>query len=542
MNCPDSERTAAYAEGRLDPEEAALFLEHCADCEDCRRELAVLELAREEVPSPVPAAAERRALRAVLRTLDRPARHPRLLVRERRSFLGVAAAAALVIAVVGLVVLAQRRAPAPLAKEKPRPEPEEVKLTTPAPAPEAPQPREERAPEPAPRPEPPKKTEVAELPKPPEPPKPEEPRPVPTPVVQDEPKPRETRIEEPPRPTHTVAARTLTEIQATDFSGPVTVRRKGSNQKERPAGVVRLGEGDLVTAEKPASFHVEGRHPVVLGENTTVSLAYVANEEAPFLHVRSGEATIDSTGPTRWIVSDGRVAVVIKQARARFATQPGTDRLVVAALSEPLYVEPDGGLLHTVRPGEELQVGKASAEVRKLDLALVQKKAQSFDLSRPRHRTIFYASFDPADQRRDGYFLQEGAVFQKEAAVSKERPDKTAQVVVSPNPRFTWREGLSFRFRFRTNATVLQLSLPVEEKKFSLYATVNVARKDISQWVETEIPFSALLWKDEGGGQRVISTADKFDALRFSARQQDVFGDQRVSFLLDDVQVVEREK
>lgn len=539
MNCPDSERVAAYAEGRLDSEESALLLEHCADCEECRRELAVLEMAREEVPTPVPPAVERRALRAVLRTFDRPARHPRFLVRERRSYAGIAAAAAVVVALAGIVYLAQKRPSGAIVKEIPK---TEVRETPPVAPPEAP-----RAPKPAPEepkrietPAPPKKLEVADAPKAPEPPKPEEPKPAP--VVQDEPKPRETKVEEPPRPTHTVVARTLTELQVTDFSGPVTIRRKGSNQKERPAGVVRLGEGDLVTAEKPASFHVEGRHPVVLGENTTVSVAYVAQEEAPYLHIRSGEAMVDSTGPTRWVVSDGRVAVVIKQARARFATAPGTDRLVVLALTEPLYVEPDGGEIHTVRPGEELQVGKALAELRKLDLALVQKKAQAFDASRPRHRTIFYASFDPTDQRRDGYFVQEGALFQREALVSKERPDKTAQVVLSPNPRFTWREGLSVRFRFRTNATVLQVSLPVEDKKFSLFSNVTVARKEINQWVEAELPVSAFLWRDEGGGQRIISSTDKFDALRFSARQQDVFGDQRVTFLLDDVQVVEREK
>jgi len=544
MSCPDSERVAAYAEGRLDPEEASFFLEHCADCEDCRRELAVLELAREEVPSPVPRAVERRALRAVLRAVERPSRPARVFVRERRSYAWIGAAAAIVVAIVGLAVLAQRRPPAAVVKEVPRPEPGEVRLTTPVPRPEAPPaPRVEPTPEPRPAPEPPPRTEVVEAPKPPEPPRLPEPPPAPAPVVRDEPKPRETQVEEPSAPpAHTVAARTLVEIQATDFCGPVTIRRKGSNQKERPAGVVRLGEGDLVVAEKPASFHVEGRHPVVLGENTTVSLAYVAQEEAPFLHVRQGEVLVDSTGPTRWVVSDGRVAVVIKQARARFATQPGRELLVVAALSEPLFVEPDGGRLFTVRPGEELSVGRASAEVRGLDLAVLQRKAQAFDAARPRHRTIFYAGFDPADQRRDGWFLQEGAVFQKEAAVSKERPDRTAQVALSPNPRFAWREGLSFRFRFRTNATALQFSLPVEEKKFSLYATLNVARKDINQWVEAEIPFSALLWRDEGGGQRIISTNDKFDALRFGARQQDVFGDQRVTFLVDDVQVVEREK
>jgi outer membrane biosynthesis protein TonB len=539
MNCPDSERLAAYAEGRLDSEESALCLEHCADCEECRRELAVLELAREEVPSPVPPAVERRALRAVLRTFDRPVRHTRFFPRERRSYAWIAAAAAIAVALLGIVFVTQKRPSPALVKESPKPQPPETR-ETPAPPEESKPQRVETAP--APKPEAPRKVEVAEAPKAPEPPKPEERRPEPAPLVQEEPKPRETKVEEPAKPAHTVATRTLTELQVTDFSGPVTIRRKGSSQKEKPSGVMRLGDGDLVVAEKPASFQVEGRHPVVLGENTTVSLAYVAQEEAPYLHIRSGEATVDSTGPTRWIVSDGKVAMVIKQARARFATAPGADRLVVSALTEPLYVEPDGGSLYTVRPGEELQVGKALAEVRKLDLALVQKKAQAFDLSRPRHKTIFYASFDPADQRRDGYFVQDGAVVQKEAVVSKERTDKTAHVVLSPNPRFTWREGLFIRFRFRTNATLLQVSLPVEEKKFSLFSNVTITRKEINQWVEAELPVAAFLWRDEGGGQRIISTVDKFDALRFSARQQDVFGDQRVTFLIDDVQVIEREK
>jgi anti-sigma factor RsiW len=51
MNCPGSEQAAAYADGRLDAAEAARYLEHCADCDDCRRMGEVLTYLRETYPS-----------------------------------------------------------------------------------------------------------------------------------------------------------------------------------------------------------------------------------------------------------------------------------------------------------------------------------------------------------------------------------------------------------------------------------------------------------------------------------------------------------
>src|SRR5207248_1015122 len=230
---------------------------------------------------------------------------------------------------------------------------------------------------------------------------------------------------EPPRaPSHTVVARALSEVQITDITGSLSVHRKGAKTKERLTGVARLGEGDLVTSEKSASFQVEGRHPVVLTENTTISMAYVAQEQAPWLRLHSGEALVDSTGSARWVVTDGMVAVAVKPARARFTAARGDARLTLSSLSEPLYVQPDGGQVHAIHPGEELQVGKSSAEVRVLDPALTAKKVAAFDAARPKTRTIFYTSCDPADAKREHFFVQEGSWYKNEALQSHDRGDR----------------------------------------------------------------------------------------------------------------------
>jgi hypothetical protein len=356
-----------------------------------------------------------------------------------------------------------------------------------------------------------------------------------------------------------LAARSLSELQATDFSGPVVIRRKGAAAKERPAGVARLSEGDVLVAEKAAGFHVDGVHPVVLGEKSEVSLAWAADDRAPWLHVRAGEVLVDSVRPTRWVVTDGRIAVTLRQARARFSASPGRG-LVIGALSEPVYVQPDGGAVLAVRPGEELEIGKASADLRPADASAGERRRLAFDGARPRQRTVFFTSCDPIDAKREHYFLEEGAFFKNEALISKDHPDRTTSISLATNPRLAWREGLLLRFRFRTNATSLQVSIPVAEKRFTLSSAVTVDRKNAGQWVTAEVPFNGLYWRDEasglGGGfgfggrepggrdrekdfgMKLVMAGDKFESIRFIARQQDVFGDQKVTLLLDDVQIV----
>src|SRR6185369_4839352 len=109
MNCPGSEQAAAYADGRLDAAEAARYLEHCADCDDCRRSLAILSLPR--AASPVPPGVEARAISALRRSIERD-RTPKAfrrvaLSRPQSSPAGLIVAAALLVGFVGAVLIAK---------------------------------------------------------------------------------------------------------------------------------------------------------------------------------------------------------------------------------------------------------------------------------------------------------------------------------------------------------------------------------------------------------------------------------------------------
>ncbi|MBI3857539.1 MAG: hypothetical protein HY293_17805, partial [Planctomycetes bacterium] len=322
MNCPGLEQAAAYADGRLDAADSARYLEHCSECDECRRTLAILSLPREEAG--VPSDRESRALAALRKSLggdrERTPRPMRRIVvaaapRPKASPVGLLIAAALLAGFVGLVLMS-KQPPARIPESREIVQREPLVAPPPPRVVEAPPMRE------VPRPEPLILPQTAELPKP-LPPKNDEPKIEPEPaaeaVVREVPKPEELKPVEAPRtPSATVTARVLSELQITDITGTLTVNRKGGKAKERLTGVARLSEGDLVTAEKAASFQVEGRHPVVLTENTQVSMAYVALEQAPWLRLHSGEALVDSTGAARWVVTDGVIAVAVKPAKARF--------------------------------------------------------------------------------------------------------------------------------------------------------------------------------------------------------------------------------
>ena len=366
------------------------------------------------------------------------------------------------------------------------------------------------------------------------------------PPVRVAPKPDDIRPEEPAArpPAHTVVARALTELQITDITGTLMVHRKGAKSKEKLSGVTHLADGDVLSAEKSASFRVEGRHPVVLGENSSVSMAYVAQEQAPWLRLHSGEAMVDSTGSARWVVTDGVVAVAVKPARARFTAARGDARLSLASLSEPLYVQPDGGAVHAIRLGEELQVGRANAEVKPVDPALVARKLAAFDAARPKVRTLFYTSCDPADAKREHFFVQEGAWWKNEGLYSRERADRTAVASIGPNPRFSWGEKLTLRVRYSTNCKAIEIQQRVDERKYTLFKTLPVDKKNAGLWQTVEIPFTPAAWqfrRDDGVNQLMVTTEDRVDAIRFVAKPSDVFGDAKPYVLIDDIQVTERE-
>lgn len=554
MICPGPEQAAAYADGRLDAADAARFLEHCSECDECRRILAVLSLPRESAG--VPADVEARAVAALRRAVgDRernatraiPIRRPAPR-RPQRSPVGFMIAAALLAGFVGLVLMSKQptiRVPEPRdgvaqREPEPRPAPQPQVVVTP------PSPRETPKVEPEPRPE------TAEAPRPVAP-KIEEPKAEPAveSVVRETPKPDEAKPDEAPRTTggQTVVSRTLSEIQITDIAGVLNIQRKGARTKERPTGVARLNDGDVLSVEKSASFRIQGLHPMVLSENTSLSIAFVAQDQAPWVRLHSGEALVDSTGSARWVVTDGQTTLAVKPARARFTAARGDARLSLSSLSEPLYVQPDGGLVHAIHPGHELQVGRGGPELKPLDAGMVAKKNAAFDAARPRQRTIFYTSCDPVDAKREHFFVKEGGWYRSEGLLSKEQGDRSASSAIMPNPRFAWRGSLVLRFRVLTNCKALETQMRVDERKYTLWKVVVLDKKIREQWTTVEIPLEItpapqVNWsfrRDDGANMLQVTTEDKFDWIRFITRPSDVYGDGKPYILIDDIQVVEKE-
>ena len=135
MNCPGSEQAAAYSDGRLDADDAARYLEHCSECDDCRRTLAILV---QPLPAtPLPSAVEARAIAALRRSLDRdrtPKPFRRVAMTPQPSTpAGLLIAAALLVGFVGVVLATRSTTPRV-------PEPREIVQR--APILEAPVPRE----------------------------------------------------------------------------------------------------------------------------------------------------------------------------------------------------------------------------------------------------------------------------------------------------------------------------------------------------------------------------------------------------------------
>src|SRR5438132_9673848 len=96
MICPGPELAAVYSDGRLDAAESARYLEHCSECDECRRTLAFLSMPRETTR--VPSDREARAISALRRALDRDRaprgwRRPAPVARPQTSGVGFAIAA-----------------------------------------------------------------------------------------------------------------------------------------------------------------------------------------------------------------------------------------------------------------------------------------------------------------------------------------------------------------------------------------------------------------------------------------------------------------
>jgi ferric-dicitrate binding protein FerR (iron transport regulator) len=299
MRCPNPETLAAFAEDRLARSERERLLDHAADCDECR--LALLSLpparARARVRPPV------------------------------RSWIPWGVAAALFIAIVGLLAL----------RRGPEPKPEAPVAEVPE-RPEAPPPPELPKPEPAPRPEFPKPQPPPETPKPvprpEEPVPPEEKPPVPTP------EPGKPAPEKPPATPAPVRPPTLTVVAVLDRAeGEVLVLGAGGRIAVKAGQSLRPDDG----------LECRGLARIVFPDQTKVEA--------------SGETLIreisDAKGKRLRVEKGTVTAEVAKQPEGMplvFSTPHGEAKVVGTTLR--IHVDPDP------KKGTRLEVGEGKVELR----------------------------------------------------------------------------------------------------------------------------------------------------------------------------------
>jgi len=303
MRCPNPELLAALAEDRLDRHDRDALLEHAADCDDCRHTLLALGAA--------------------------PAR-ARVTVRARQPWIPWAVAAALFIAIVGLLALRGR------PEDGPAPKPEAPIAEVPV-NPE-PLPPEPPKPEPVipPRPETPKPLPPPEPKAPEEPLKPEEKPPV-VPAPTEKPAPEKPPAPPPVRPpTMTVVAvldRAEGEVFVLGATGRIAVK---AGQSLRPGdGLECVGLRSVAQLAFPDKTRLEATGDTVIRE--------ISDAKGKRIRVEKGTLS----------------AEVAKQPEGQpliFSTPHGEAKVVGTNLR--LHVDPDP------KKGTRLEVSEGKVEFR----------------------------------------------------------------------------------------------------------------------------------------------------------------------------------
>lgn len=304
MRCPNPELLAAFAEDQLDRHERETVLDHAADCDDCRHALLALGVRS----------------RATVRVRS-----------SARSWIPWAVAAALFIAIVGLLALRGHPEPKPEGPVAEAPEKPEPLPPPEPPRPEPVPPPRPESPKPPPSPEPPK-------PKPPEEPaKPEE-KPIVVPPETEKPAP-----EKPPAPPATVRPPTLTVVAVLDRAegeihvlGPAGRIAVKAGQSLRPGdGLECAGAGTVARLTFPDKTRIEATGDTILRE--------ISDAKGKRIRVEKGTVTAD----------------VAKQPEGLplvFSTPHGEAKVLGTTLR--LHVDPDP------KRGTRLEVAEGRVEFR----------------------------------------------------------------------------------------------------------------------------------------------------------------------------------
>ncbi len=527
--CPDSEEIAAGVDGRLSAGETGELETHLADCDPCRREMTLLRLCAREPLTLLPSGLQEKILATPhpRRTARRSRRRMRPVPGSRVSVRVAAAAAGLLVtALLGFLLIPRtgNRSQEPSEPVVQAPEENPTPGSVPS--------RDEDS-----------GNEMAETPVPERPPQvpekkiaPEKPEPLSEPGEKP-PVPRSTREDRTSPPTEERAiVRRFGSLALLNPTGELSLRRAGQVKGVRIRGIIRVSKGDVIRAESPSAFLIEGRHAVALAGKTELTLAGSLDEKSTWLALHSGEVLVapDGKGRSRWTFSDDREgAVVIRETGSRFAAAVRDDRAALFALEDPIRLHAETGSVVTVPAGQEYAGGSSRTASWGI------RVEADLEGSLPTRRSLFFATCDSVDEAQGRWSVEAGKILEgKNPFLQSEPRKKFHPVRMKLEQRVGWNLDYTIRFRCRTNARRVRVEVALPRGLGALMTDITISRDQRNRWMSVELPMVRFLL---AGSKKVeLGGHERMELLEFRVFQKDVPGSARGFVCIDDVEILER--
>lgn len=428
--CPESEILAAWIEGSLGPTGRAAVRGHLADCDGCRRAVALAGTLG-------PASAGGAGPGGATLLAERAAREARRGRFRRAGALAAAAAAA-----PAAVALAVGRSPERVSPSVPRPESPPFAAA-------------------------------------------EDPAAPPGRTAGSAPPPAEAN----PGPTIAVFREAHGAVLLADVTGNLRIAR-GESEPSVPQAYARAdGRDTLAALSAGAGFSVDGRATLALGPGARASVFRFEADRSYGLHVAEGAALVDTEGATmRWKVSRGRAELTFVALNGRIALEGrGAEDLAVTLLEGRGELK-EAGTGPRIGSGREWFCDPAG---RWAERPADPRKWKALAALLPGQLTLFEATFEEAGKVRpfpytilSGRAEREGERCYLAAAPGGEAgPARTA--VIRPEPAIPCVTGLRLRIRCRADASEVIIRLG------EFRAAVPLPRR--GAWVDVEAALDDFL-------------------------------------------------
>jgi hypothetical protein len=545
--CPESDWFAAYAERKLSDEDVVWLQRHVSRCDDCRRELVIsCTLAEQESHEPVPADLENRAKEAVRGAAERTrgTRRVRNRTMERvRSLVFAAAVLAMCAGITYILInkldqhnpdvdeVVQKDLPIDKTPKPETPEPEfadEPKIEWPPVLPD----REEELAD-----QPPKSGEFV-------PREPEEPFAPEKPVAKQPDTPDSKPDRETVAKTFAKVLKEHNSIMLTDPVGLLSIRRKDRKSAENVNGPTEVSEGDTLLASGPGGFTIEGKHVVVLDENTELSISRVDENHSSWLTVRRGSAIVNSGGESWWL-HNGRRTLEVGETESLFSISSDEKALLLTSVDRKLYCRNENGEDFDVSPGESARLDESGRTKKPVPEESRREMLRKYRKSKPMERTLLHTSFAFDRKDRSPFIVRQGLHDRGKVrgktnyflrAVGPRRSKDIGVVLDFREQKFPLRTSLTFRFRYLTNAGEIVLRAPVTGKEAALEFRYPVDPEERGFWQVAEVTISEFNLVGEGN-IRLHLMRDSYKSLEFHVRDT-----RSPQFYLDDVQICASER